>query len=284
MSRACSVLAFTVLAACGEASSFVDAAPGGDDVDAAVAPDATPPDATPPDADDTAPLTSCDLPAVPPQAVAIIESTSANSGHTMDAIWQTVATEAGHTATILPQSALADLAQLDGYDVLVVSSGVIAIDATQIATIAAFAASGRGVFVQGEYQPTYTTNVAFEQIAAAHGAAVDFTSEVSGTLDPVLVLGCWASHPEAVAAITGHWYGATGSWTAAAGLEALTVDDTVPVGFALCTQGATRTLIAMTTDQDFVLDNTANAHAFMRNVLARLAFASRCYYPAPAPR
>lgn len=101
--------------------------------------------------------------------IRIIESTSANPGHTMDTQWQSVATAMGHTPTISPQTTLDNTTFFASSDVLIISSGVIALTATRISNIQAFASTGKPVYIQAEYLNTYTANGAFQSIVNALG-------------------------------------------------------------------------------------------------------------------
>ena len=66
---------------------------------------------------------------------AVIESQSHHPLQIMDSKWQIVIENLGHTATILPQTTLNDIANLDGYDILIVSDGLIELTNTRIETI-----------------------------------------------------------------------------------------------------------------------------------------------------
>lgn len=217
---------------------------------------------------------ACALAAHGPQQIAIIESQSSQAAHDMDTRWETIATAAGHTATILPQTALDDVAGLATYDILIVSSGVLDVPANRRATIDAFAASKRGVYLQAEYQTTYTTNLGFGEIVAAHGGQFAWTASVVGQQDPTAVNGCLATTPEASAALTAYWYGATGTGTAPK-LETIhTAPGGEAIGWSFCLPGGG--LVISNTDQDFIRDQAPGTPEHMRNVLVRLADAAAC--------
>src|SRR5690349_10254777 len=67
--------------------------------------------------------------------ITIIESQSFNSGHNMDQIWLTLAQGMGHTATINPQTTLDNNNFFSSTDILIISSGVIALPANRVNTI-----------------------------------------------------------------------------------------------------------------------------------------------------
>lgn len=76
-----------------------------------------------------------------------------------DSIWKVVATGMGFDATIVPQSALDDVANFTGTDLLIVSSGTISYAGTDhVHTIEQFVQSGRPTYIQAEYLLSYQGN------------------------------------------------------------------------------------------------------------------------------
>jgi hypothetical protein len=215
----------------------------------------------------------CGLPATGVLVVDIIESQS-SIGQDMDVEWQTVAAGMGHTATIRQQTFLDNIASLAATDVLIVSSGVIGLPSARVATIQSFLGNGGGVYLQGEYQITYETNLAFAQIVNATGGTFTWSMTVSGELSPATVGGCIGSAPEAISPLNYHWYGATGTGSPEV---LITTGGTTPIGWSHCLPGTTDGQLIHTTDQDFIKESTAEDQAFMRNVIARLAFATACH-------
>lgn len=224
---------------------------------------------------------SCSIRAHGPQRITIIESQSANTGHNMDTRWHDIATAAGHTATIVPQTTLDDIHNLDQTDILIVSSGVIDLPAPRRAVVDAFAASHRGVYLQGEYLTSYTTNIGFGEIVAAHGGTFTWSATVAGQQDPTTVNGCLANTPELSTQLTAYWYACTGTGSAPK-LEVIhTAPGGQPIGWSFCLPGGG--LVIFNTDQDFIKDQAAGTPAHMRNVLARLADAANCDGPVAPP-
>ena len=84
------------------------------------------------------------------QNVLIIESQSNNTGHVMDVVWQSTASNMGLIATIGAQSELLDTNFFAGTDALIISSGVIILSNAQINTITEFMKSGKSMYLQGE--------------------------------------------------------------------------------------------------------------------------------------
>ena len=127
--------------------------------------------------------------------VTIIESTSYNAGHTQDSVWASVAAAEGFVAGIYPQSTLDSTAFFGTTDILVVSSGVIGLSSTAVSNIDGFLASGGDVYLQGEYLPSYGTNLAFESIVAGSGGGFTVGGTVSGDLQPMDVSGELSTTP-----------------------------------------------------------------------------------------
>lgn len=203
-------------------------------------------------------------------AVAIIESQSENVGHDMDAEWQAVATGMGHTVTMLTQSALDALANLDGQDILIVSSGVIDLPANRVQTIADFTMSGRAVYLQGEFICTYSANLAFGTIVGDLGGSYSPAGTTSGLLEPMLVLGELATEPNSVPSFDGFWYGCAG--TGDATLEPFLQYLDQSFGFIFTPPTPAYGPIIYTTDQDWIreADFRLTSVDLMENILTYL--------------
>lgn len=221
------------------------------------------------DADCQPQANACYLPAVPHLTVTIIESTT---GRDMDVNWVSIAQGMGHSTSLVPATALDDIANLSGTDVLVISDAGTALGAERIATVQAVLASGRGVYVQAEYQATFQGNQAFEAIVNSADAGFSWGAEVPGTLAPT-VLGCFGEFPEVVSGLSDLWYGLSGTGTGV-GFNDLLDQEGQAIGFSHCLGGG-QGLVVTTTDQDWMqtsrLDN--NGRAFVRNIISRLAHA-----------
>ncbi|MBK9035020.1 MAG: hypothetical protein IPL61_27780 [Myxococcales bacterium] len=217
---------------------------------------------------------TCVLRARGPQRITIIESQSLNVGHNMDQRWADVATPLGHTVTIAPQTTLDDLANLATTDILIVSSGLIDLPTNRRATIDQFVSSGRGAYLQGEYQSSYATNQTLAEIVNAHGGSFTWTGTVTGFQDPVTVVGCLATTGEAAPSLTEYWY-ACGATASGPGVRTI---QTNPAGQAIawsfCMPGGG--LLISNTDQDFIRVPAVEAPAHMRNMLLALADAPSC--------
>jgi hypothetical protein len=218
---------------------------------------------------------ACAVRAHGPQNIAVIESQSVMVGHNMDIQWEAVAEAAGHTVTIHPQTALDNLSSFDGTDILIVSSGLIPIPANRRAVIDAYASSGRGVYLQGEYQTIYEPNITFGELVVAHGSTFTWNATVVGQQDPTTVNGCLATTPEAAPTLTAYWYACNG--TGGAEVEVIhTAPGGQAIGWSFCLPGGGR--IIHNTDQDFIRDQATNPTTpiHMRNVIVALADAANC--------
>jgi Ca-activated chloride channel family protein len=197
--------------------------------------------------------------------VAIIESQSFISGQDMDRRWLEVVNAVGYDARILPQSTLDAIENLASYDLLIVSSGVIDLAPARRAVIDAFVSSRRSVYLQGEYMPTYATNITFAEIVNAHGGRFTWGESLSDMQEPTAVRGPLS---EAASTLTGYWWAATGDGSGP-GLEVIhTAPNGQPIGWSFCVPHGGRVITP--TDQDFILTPGPNAVPHMRSVVASL--------------
>jgi len=201
------------------------------------------------------------------QNITIIESESYNMGHIMDQVWQTTATGMGMTATIDPQSTLYDTTFFSSTDALIVSSGVITLTSTQITTINEFMASGKNIYLQGEYDcSAYNTNSTFESMVNDNGGNFTLNGIVSGTLAPMDVLGTLSNTPNVVSPLSYFWYGCNG--TACSYVEPFLEYNNQFFGFIFCPPQSTYGRVVFTTDQDWV--NQSTSIPLMQNILTLL--------------
>lgn len=142
--------------------------------------------------------------------IRIIESQSANAGHTMDNVWSAVATSMGHTPTISPQTTLDNNGFFASTDFLIISSGIIAISPARVNIILQFVQSGKPVYIQSEYLSSYTSNMAFQSIVTSLGGSFNWTTPFTGNLAPMTVLGTFATTNNAVPTVSTFWYSYAG--------------------------------------------------------------------------
>lgn len=203
---------------------------------------------------------------------AVIESQSMNAGHNMDTQWFNLLTSMGHTPTIYPQTALDNLAGISANQALIVSSGTITLTAARINTIQQFLQSGKPVYIQGEYLPTYSTNVAFQNIVNATGGTFSTGSTVAGDLIPCMVLNQYATTPNAVSSIGYHWYGCTGS--GCNNIEYFMRYGASNLAFAYCPTNLSWGDMIQNTDQDWIRQGTSLP--LMRNIVFAMLSGQAC--------
>ncbi|MDD9935224.1 MAG: hypothetical protein OXT09_16555 [Myxococcales bacterium] len=199
--------------------------------------------------------------------------------------WQIVSTDLGHTSTVLAADALATQ-DLSGFDVLIVSSGVDVVPPSLEAVVDSFISTGRGVYLQTEYDCSgFTANGLYQSLVASYGGTMTFAGPVSGDhgsgSDDTLVLsGCVADGPEPVEELPYFWY-ACGAAVTGPGHSAWMHVVGEEVAWSYCNPAAGGGHLLTTTDQDWVLqapvtDATAAPTQLMRNIIQSLGVASAC--------
>jgi hypothetical protein len=197
--------------------------------------------------------------------VVIIESQSYNTGHNMDDQWLTVASGMGFTATINPQSTLDSTAFFGTTDILVISSGVISLSSAALTNITDFVSGGGQVYLQGEYLPTYNTNILFGSLVNSLGGSFSLGSTWSGDLIPMAVSGVLSTTPNTVGSIGYHWYGADG-------IAGALVTPFMHYGgsdFGWMFEAPSGGKVVHNTDQDWI--RVATSQALQQNFLAYLS-------------
>ena len=182
--------------------------------------------------------------------IAIIESTSYHPLQKMDSKWQNIANSMGHTTTILPQTSLDDVNNLSGFDVLILTNGLIQLTNVREEVLHQFVAQGGNAYIQAEYQVTQPGSEAFEYVVNQLGGTFNWTGESNGSLTPMNILGELAEGDTPVSSIDHFWYGAYGEGG----------DNVTPFlekngkhyGFTYCSTNPSHGKIATTTDQDWV--------------------------------
>jgi len=207
--------------------------------------------------------------------ITIVESQSGPGGapQNMDVKWKAIADGLGHTSTIQPQTILDNINNLATTDILIVSGFDIPISAARRNVISAFATSGRGAYIQGEFQETFEGNLAFEAVVDSLGANFTWGASTLTTAN-ASATGCFATSPFPVvqmlqnASITGSALGA--------GLRTLEVDTATnkPIAFSFCRQGGG--LVLTTTDKDNIRAQLAGVPELMKNIIYKLSYAKTC--------
>jgi len=210
----------------------------------------------------------CMLPRASAQQLTIIESTSFMPAHEMDSVWLGVATSMGYTAQIAPQSTLDDIAGLAATDVLILSSGVIALPAARLHTLYQYTQSGRPCFVQSEYLANAEGSITFDSLMNAINADFQWIVSQSGDLAPVTVSGTLATTPNAVGTLNYFWYGCTGGGT---GVQSFLEANGSELGWVHAAD-ASSGMVITTSDQDWVKEFASLE--LMENILFMLVGAA----------
>lgn len=195
--------------------------------------------------------------------IAIIESQSFEPTQTMDDNWKSIVTELGHTADILPQSALNNLSNFDNYELLITSSGLITLTAVQKATIEAFVLSGRPAYLQSEFSITHSGNETFATIVNNNGGSFQWLGAQSGSIALMDVLPPLNDGTETVDQLAYFWYGTYGS-----GDETITPilrNNNKDWGFIFQSPDPSIGVVITITDQDWI--RIQHSNDLMKNII-----------------
>ena len=169
----------------------------------------------------------------------------------MDTKWFDIATAQGHTATVFSQTVLDDLNNLNGFDILILSNGLVNVPANRQTTMQQFVSLGGSAYIQAEYQTTQPGNEVFANVVNGLGGSFTWTGEGTGNLIPMTVTGDLASMDgNTVSEVDHFWYGAYGSGD----------QYTIPFleyqnnhyGFIYCSPDPAHGKIITTSDQDWI--------------------------------
>ena len=128
----------------------------------------------------------------------------------MDSKWSNMATSLGHTTTILSQTSLDDVNNLSGFDVLILTNGLIQLTEIREEVLHQFVAQGGNAYIQAEYQATQPGSKAFEYVVNQLGESFSWIGESNGNIAPMNILGELAEGASPVTYIDHFWYGAYG--------------------------------------------------------------------------
>ena len=181
---------------------------------------------------------------------AIIESQSFHPLQNMDAKWETIIQDMGHTATVVSQTALDDISSLAGFDILIISNGLVSLTPAREDVIYQFVAQGGNTYLQSEYQATQPGNKAYKNVVNQLGGTFDWTGESTGNLIPMNIFGDLSNNVKTITSIDHFWYGAYGSGDA----------NTIPFleyqgnnyGFIYCSTNSSHGKLVTTADQDWI--------------------------------
>lgn len=198
--------------------------------------------------------------------ITIIESRSLNSGHDMDKNWSKVITSMGHSPTIVPQSTLDTNSFFSSTDILIVSSGGISLSPKKINTILAFLKSGKPVYLQSEYLPTFSTNIAFANLVTSLGGTFKWDKQFAGDLKNMNVLGTYSYKNNTVKSLSYYWYSVSGIGDC--NFINFLENKGAYHGFQFIPTNSSFGTISTTTDQDWVQKGTSTQ--LMENIITHL--------------
>ncbi len=138
--------------------------------------------------------------------VTIIQST--NAAWTADTLWKFVATGMGHNATIQQDTILDNTNFFATTDVLVTPVYDINLTPARIANIILFMQTGKGVYIQSEYDcANFIGNAAYQSIVTTLGGTYNWNGTVAGVLAPMNVTGVLGTTPNVIPPLSYFWYG-----------------------------------------------------------------------------
>ncbi len=198
--------------------------------------------------------------------ITIIESQSQHVAHDMDLVWQSRAIAMGHTATIVPQSTLNSLSNLSTTDVLIVSSAIITLNATQLQTITDYVQGGGAAYIQSEYTTTLQGNITFASIMQDLGTDFAWSASNGGSSIAYNILGGFATTPNSVSTVS-LTHGLTGTATSSS-IEKFLEHAGTYIGFCYDDISSASGVVITVSDQDWIINEVAND--LVGNMLARL--------------
>ena len=182
--------------------------------------------------------------------IAIIESTSYHPLQQMDSKWQNIANSQGHTSTILSQTSLDDVNNLSGFDILIISNGLIQLTEVREEVLHQFVAQGGNAYIQAEYQATQPGSEAFEYVVSQLGGTFSWVGESNGNLAPMNIFGELAEGDFPVTSIDHFWYGAYGE--GGDNITPFLEKNDKHFGFTYCSTNPSHGKIVTTSDQDWI--------------------------------
>ena len=181
----------------------------------------------------------------------------------MDSKWEAIISNMGHSTTIFPQTSLDDVANFNGFDILVLTNGLIQLTPLREETLHQYVAQGGNAYIQSEYQVTQPGSEAFEYVVGQLGGTFTWVGETNGNLTPMNISGALAEGVASMTAVDHFWYGAygiAGDYTT----PFLTFQDK-HYGFIFCSPNPTHGKIVTTSDQDWMrLDHSKD---LARNII-----------------
>lgn len=204
--------------------------------------------------------------------IGIINSRDINEAHCMDTVWAAAADSMGFPKQIISADSLMQASSLAGFDVIIVSSGVMEMIPAHINSLLQFIRSGKSVYIQSEYSSTLSTNIAFKSIVDSLGGSFTWGDQVMGDLNPVTILGTFATTPYNTSLINFFYWGVAG--TGDTTITPFLKKDNNNIGFLFTPPSRSCGEVITQTDQDWI--NQRKNIPLMANILysfqARAAF------------
>ena len=204
--------------------------------------------------------------------VTIIESQSYLNTDVMDVKWKNIAISMGYTASVVPQTTLDNSTFFATTDVLIISSGSIALPANRVATIQQFLQTGKPVFLQGEYQCSLSTNQAFSTLVNTLGGTFSWGGTTNGIMQ-MNILGSFANAqiPIQNPVLDNFNFGCHGT---GCGIQYFLERNGLFYGYFFCPPNPTYGRLIQITDQDWINGNTNDT--LMKNVITHLVDPALC--------
>jgi PKD repeat protein len=196
----------------------------------------------------------------------ILIARPATTIYSMDTVWRFAATNMGYNATIISDTVLDNTFFISNTDVLVLSDLNITYTPTRLTNIISFLQTGKSVYLQSEYDMTFTGNQAFQSIVNTLGGSFSWAGTVAGVLAPMNVLGTLATTPITIPPLTYFWYGCNANICNY--FDSFLEFGGQYFGFTFCPPSPTTGRLMTTSDQDWIQGLTSTD--LMQNMLALL--------------
>lgn len=197
--------------------------------------------------------------------VSIIESQSNGLSQNMDDKWYEVAVSMGHSVTIVPQTFLDNTNFFPTTDLLIVASAPISLTPNRVETVLEFIKSGKPVYLQGEYICEFQNNQAFEYIVNSLGGDFAWIDTTSKDMNPMNVLGTYATTYNTVTPLSYFWHGCYGL---GCGMQYFLEYEGNYYGYAYKSPNPAYGIIVQTTDEDWIIEGTSPL--LMGNIVTHL--------------
>ncbi len=202
--------------------------------------------------------------------ITIVESQSYLNTDVMDVKWKLVADTMGYTSSIVPQTTLDNTTFFAGTDILIVSSGSIALPANRVNTILQFLQAGKPVYLQGEYQCNLSSNQAFAGLVNTLGGTFIWGGVTNGTLQ-MNIIASLSTTPFPTNNLSYFNYGCHGT---GCGIQYFLERNGLFYGYFFCPPNPGYGSLIQVTDQDWIINNTNTT--LMKNIITHLADPSLC--------